>query len=151
MTVAGNGRAPSQAARQAMAAIVLAGCGSGGTDPRRTGYEAMAQDSETGSSRRLEDQIRERAYRLWEEEGRPEGRAEIHWTKARALIEGERSQSAAAEEAEEGGARDRPEESLDEQLKESFPASDAPSYTPGNVGGPDRPPPKRRRKRSDPN
>ncbi|MBS7707266.1 DUF2934 domain-containing protein [Chelatococcus asaccharovorans] len=26
-----------------------------------------------------EHRIRERAHRLWEEEGRPEGRAERHW------------------------------------------------------------------------
>ena|SRR5690348_16807893 len=107
----------------------------------------MAQDSETGSSRRLEDQIRERAYRLWEEEGRPEGRAEIHWAKARALIEGDKSQAAAAEEAEDPRSGDPADERLDEQLKESFPASDAPSNTPSkHVGAPDRSPRGRRRR-----
>ncbi|CAI9408386.1 hypothetical protein ANOBCDAF_01850 [Pleomorphomonas sp. T1.2MG-36] len=30
-----------------------------------------------------DDEIRARAYRLWEEEGRPEGRAEQHWFTAR--------------------------------------------------------------------
>ncbi len=29
-----------------------------------------------------EHRIRERAYRLWEQEGRPEGRHEHHWTQA---------------------------------------------------------------------
>jgi hypothetical protein len=29
-----------------------------------------------------EDQIRERAYRLWEEAGRPEGQHETHWNQA---------------------------------------------------------------------
>jgi hypothetical protein len=29
-----------------------------------------------------EHRIRERAYRLWESEGRPEGRHEHHWTQA---------------------------------------------------------------------
>lgn len=29
-----------------------------------------------------ERRIRERAYRLWEQEGRPEGRHEHHWTQA---------------------------------------------------------------------
>lgn len=29
-----------------------------------------------------ETKRRERAYRLWEEEGRPEGRHEDHWTRA---------------------------------------------------------------------
>lgn len=109
----------------------------------------MAEDTETGSSRRLEDQIRERAYRLWEEEGRPEGKAELHWAKARALIEGDKSQAAAAEAAEDPNSGDPADDKLDEQLKESFPASDAPSYTPGkHVGGPDRSPSRRRRRRS---
>lgn len=29
-----------------------------------------------------EEQIRLRAYQIWEEEGRPEGRAEEHWQRA---------------------------------------------------------------------
>ena len=29
-----------------------------------------------------EQQVRERAYYMWEAEGRPEGRAEIHWAMA---------------------------------------------------------------------
>jgi hypothetical protein len=29
-----------------------------------------------------EQQIRQRAYYMWEAEGRPHGRAEIHWTMA---------------------------------------------------------------------
>ncbi|MEW6254538.1 MAG: DUF2934 domain-containing protein [Pseudomonadota bacterium] len=33
-----------------------------------------------------EQRIRARAYQLWEEEGRPEGRAESHWTQAREII-----------------------------------------------------------------
>lgn len=37
----------------------------------------------------LEDRIRERAYRLWEQDGRPEGKADDYWTRARHLIEAE--------------------------------------------------------------
>jgi Protein of unknown function (DUF2934) len=33
-----------------------------------------------------EKRIRTRAHRIWEEEGRPEGQAEIHWNMARELI-----------------------------------------------------------------
>jgi hypothetical protein len=33
-----------------------------------------------------EQRIRERAYRIWEEEGRPEGLAEEHWERARFLV-----------------------------------------------------------------
>jgi Protein of unknown function (DUF2934) len=29
-----------------------------------------------------EQLIRERAYHLWEQEGRPEGRADLHWCEA---------------------------------------------------------------------
>jgi hypothetical protein len=44
--------------------------------------------------RDIERRIRERAYRLWEAEGRPEGRAAQHWEQARmivALEDGQRS------------------------------------------------------------
>jgi hypothetical protein len=34
----------------------------------------------------LEQRIRERAYRLWEQEGRPEGRADVHWDEATELV-----------------------------------------------------------------
>jgi hypothetical protein len=30
--------------------------------------------------------IRERAHRMWEEEGRPEGRSDVHWDKAAELV-----------------------------------------------------------------
>jgi hypothetical protein len=35
-----------------------------------------------GSDRNSEQAIRERAYLIWEREGRPEGRAEDHWRYA---------------------------------------------------------------------
>ncbi|HTJ93584.1 MAG TPA: DUF2934 domain-containing protein [Pararobbsia sp.] len=43
----------------------------------------------------LEHRIRERAYRLWEQDGRPDGKAEEYWSQARHLIE--------AEDREHGG------------------------------------------------
>lgn len=48
-----------------------------------------------------ERRIRERAYRIWEEEGRPEGRAEHHWRQA--------SQEAGDELFDQPGM-DRPQE-----------------------------------------
>lgn len=36
-----------------------------------------------------EDCIRRRAYRIWEAEGRPPGRFEDHWRRARCEIESE--------------------------------------------------------------
>jgi hypothetical protein len=42
-----------------------------------------------GTDRDLERRIRERAYLLWEAEGRPDGRADEYWHRARGLIEAE--------------------------------------------------------------
>lgn len=55
----------------------------------------------------LEQRIRETAYRLWEEAGSPEGREQDFWFQAEAAIR--------AQEAK-----------LDEELADSFPASDPP-------------------------
>jgi hypothetical protein len=37
----------------------------------------------------MEQRIRDRAHKLWEDEGRPEGRAEMHWAQTRALVASE--------------------------------------------------------------
>jgi Protein of unknown function (DUF2934) len=37
----------------------------------------------------LEERVRHRAYELWEEAGRPAGRAEEFWQQARAEVEAE--------------------------------------------------------------
>lgn len=39
-----------------------------------------------------EQRVRERAYRLWVEEGKPEGRADAHWDMASELVAIEESQ-----------------------------------------------------------
>jgi hypothetical protein len=39
--------------------------------------------------RDLERRIRERAFEMWEAEGRPEGRADEYWHRARERIEAE--------------------------------------------------------------
>jgi hypothetical protein len=36
----------------------------------------------------LQERIRRRAYQLWEQEGRPEGRADEHWRRADAELAG---------------------------------------------------------------
>ena len=38
-----------------------------------------------------EHRIRQRAHRLWEEEGRPDGRAEAHWFQAKEIVAVEES------------------------------------------------------------
>ena len=39
--------------------------------------------------------IRERAYMIWERDGRPDGHALLHWVKAREEVEAEDQQAAA--------------------------------------------------------
>lgn len=55
----------------------------------------------------LEQRIRERAYRIWLEEGRPSGRAEAHWDMARELVAIETSQRDATKENPATPSRDR--------------------------------------------
>ena len=64
--------------------------------------------------------VRELAHRLWEERGRPEGRAEEDWFEAERRL---------------AGAHHAESKAVDEAVKESFPASDAPAS-----GLPDTPP-----------
>jgi hypothetical protein len=47
-----------------------------------------------------DERIRQRAHKIWEEEGRPEGRSEMHWQMARQLI--------AMEDAPEAGLKPNP-------------------------------------------
>ena len=48
-----------------------------------------------------EERIRERAYQLWLEEGKPPGREHAHWERARKLLE-EESRAAAAPDSSVG-------------------------------------------------
>ncbi len=52
------------------------------------GYEAAHRSPEERAEgeHRLEERIRERAHRIWEEEGRPEGREREHWDMASELV-----------------------------------------------------------------
>ncbi len=48
-----------------------------------TDHESAARGHE---DREHDQRVRERAYRLWIEEGQPEGRADEHWDMARELV-----------------------------------------------------------------
>ncbi len=56
----------------------------------------------------LQQRIRDEAYRLWEEAGRPEGEADSFWHAAKVAV-------------------DQAEAKLDKEVSQSFPASDPPS------------------------
>ena len=71
-----------------------------------------------------EEQIRERAHRIWMEEGCPHGRDVEHWEMAKRELQ-----------AEDGGVAS---DDLDKALADSFPASDPISFTPiEGTGAPD--------------
>ncbi len=73
-----------------------------------------------------EDRIRERAYALWEQEGRPDGREQDHWTQA----SGEMAPEQAAA-GTDGGTRTAGRPSVD-QLN---PAEAAGATIPDRSGG----------------
>ncbi len=72
---------------------------------------------------------RELAYRLWEERGRPEGRAEDDWFEAERRLSSNQHRADSA--------------AVDEAISESFPASDPPSS-----GLPDKPPVNARKRKA---
>jgi hypothetical protein len=53
-------------------------------DGQRQAYDKHSEDAA-----HREERIRDRAYRMWESDGRPEGRAEDYWNRAKELIEDE--------------------------------------------------------------
>lgn len=74
----------------------------------------------------MDEDIRQRAWQLWQDEGCPEGRAVQHWLQAEAEV-----QAAHACEVRPAGrnAMKYPPQTwsiVDEQSDESFPASDPP-------------------------
>ena len=50
----------------------------------------MSDDPQKNTPER-EDRIRERAYHLWEADGRPEGREQEYWEQAEAMVRKEES------------------------------------------------------------
>jgi len=66
-------------------------------------------EGETGRAAPDEHRIRQRAYEIWEEKGRPDGRARDHWLRARWEIEHESDPDGRVERLErELGHEDEP-------------------------------------------
>jgi hypothetical protein len=61
-----------------------------------------------------EDRIRQRAYRLWEENGSPEGQADEYWRRAEAQIDAEGDAEPPPPAVEQSGKRRIAGESLQE-------------------------------------
>ena len=72
-----------------------------------------------------ESSIKERAYHLWEKEGRPQGREAEFWERARLMHETDAKPAQMTPLA----ARTEEEKEVDEAMKGSFPASDPPAFT----------------------
>ncbi|MDT7952674.1 MAG: DUF2934 domain-containing protein [Acetobacteraceae bacterium] len=70
-----------------------------------------------------EQEIRERAYALWEKEGSPEGRDTEFWERARLIVE--RGSIPARDES----PRSEADREVDVAMKDTFPASDPPAFT----------------------
>ena len=63
-----------------------------------------------------EQRIRTHAYRIWEDEGRPESRAEVHWHMARELVAAEDNFEDSVKPAPPLRADDRSGEPIEETL-----------------------------------
>jgi hypothetical protein len=56
----------------------------------------------------FEDRIRHRAYQIWEEDGRPQGREHEHWERAVSEIEAEDNAAQAQSKADDPAELDAP-------------------------------------------
>ena len=58
------------------------------TRSRQTKTETAKSTGGQREEHRLQEQIKQRAYQLWEQEGRPHGREDAHWQQAEREIRG---------------------------------------------------------------
>ncbi|MDB5658007.1 MAG: hypothetical protein JWS10_622 [Cypionkella sp.] len=74
----------------------------------------------------IEQAIRDRAYQIWEAEGRPDGQSDRIWQQACSEIGTERAQEVRPAGPEQMSTPPKDWDIIDEQADESFPASDPP-------------------------
>ena len=58
-----------------------------------------------GKDLTIEDRVRDRAYALWEKDGRPDGRSDEYWQQARSEVEAEEAEP--GNESPDNGAEKR--------------------------------------------
>ncbi|MBB2969903.1 DUF2934 domain-containing protein [Mesorhizobium sp. RMAD-H1] len=76
-----------------------------------------------------EEQIKARAYEIWEQEGRPQGREHEHWEQARREIAGNGMGDGASPQQNEAGEADEAER------RAAAPNDDPAAATPGFMPG----------------
>jgi hypothetical protein len=78
-------------------------CAGGEGEPERAAKSSATNDNETHPmDENVERRIRDRAYRIWEEEGRPADRDVEHWLRAAQEVAAEEGSDAAAATASAG-------------------------------------------------
>ena len=70
----------------------------------------------------FEEQVRQRAYQLWEQEGRPEARSDEFWFRAKQDLQGAQGLAETSPASENA-------DMVELESDQSFPASDPPSFT----------------------
>jgi hypothetical protein len=71
-----------------------------------TGEDSMYEDTERFVDLDFEQRVRQTAYHLWEDDGRPFGRETVYWFRALEKLLSERRQSASSDTEPDDGYSD---------------------------------------------
>ncbi|GGF51627.1 hypothetical protein GCM10007301_08870 [Azorhizobium oxalatiphilum] len=88
---------------------------------------------------RIEDRVRDRAHQLWEEEGRPEGRGDLHWAMAERLVALEESDRLTREPCPQAEGTETPraqELAQQEQVQDGLGADSSTRYLQNGIDRP---------------
>ena len=106
-------RRPLQLIAILLATASLAGCTAAGQNTSAGNFKGDEKEVEM-HTQPDEEAIRALAHKLWEQRGRPLGSPEVDWQEAERLLRAQQPASQPTSKA------------VDESIKQSFPASDAP-------------------------